>query len=48
MKAVELLFYVSAIIGVQMFFASSHFRFTETIYSNYIVPTCNNYIDSTL
>ena len=36
---------LSAINGVTISCISSHFRFNETVKSNSIVSTCNNYID---
>ena len=39
--------FVSDIIGVLNSFISSHIRIRKTVKLNYIVSTCNNYIDST-
>ena len=37
--------FVCAIIGVPISYISSHLRFNKTVKPNYIVSTCNNYID---
>ena len=40
------LFVVPVIIGVPISYISSHLRFNQTVKSNSIVSTCNNYIES--
>ena len=37
---------VPVIIGVPISYISSHLRFNQTVKSNSIVSTCNNYIES--